>query len=78
MPRRVMQGVVSSKSGDKTIVVNVERRMMHPLYKKIIRRSKRYHVHDEENRCKPGDMVRIEECRPMSKLKRWTVVADGA
>jgi small subunit ribosomal protein S17 len=52
--------------------------MMHPLYKKIIRRSKRYHVHDEENRCKPGDMVRIEECRPMSKLKRWTVVADGA
>ena len=78
MPRRVMQGVVRSKSGDKTIVVSVERRMMHPLYKKIIRRSKRYHVHDEDNRFNPGDAVRIEECRPLSKLKRWTVVPDGA
>ncbi len=78
MPRRVMQGVVTNKSGDKTIVVKVERRMMHPLYKKIIRRSKRYHVHDEQNRHGPGDAVRIEECRPMSKMKRWTVVADEA
>ncbi len=78
MPRRMMQGVVTSKSGDKTLVVNVERRVMHPLYKKIIRRSKRYHVHDEGNQHKPGDKVRIEECRPLSKLKRWTIVADGA
>ncbi len=78
MPRRVMQGVVTSKSGDKTVVVNVERRVLHPLYKKIIRRSKRYHAHDEQNAHKPGDTVRIEECRPMSKLKRWTVVSDGA
>ena len=77
MPRRVMQGVVTRKSGDKTLVVNVERRVMHPLYKKIIRRSKRYHVHDEGNQYKAGDKVRIEECRPLSKLKRWTIVSDG-
>lgn len=78
MPRRVMQGVVTSKSGDKTVVVNVERLMMHPIYKKTIRRSKRYHAHDESNAIKVGDQVRIEECRPMSKLKRWTVVGDEA
>ena len=78
MPRRVMQGVVTSKSGDKTVVVNVERLMMHPIYKKTIRRSKRYHAHDETNTIAVGDKVRIEECRPMSKLKRWTIVADEA
>jgi small subunit ribosomal protein S17 len=78
MPRRVMQGVVTSKSGDKTVVVNVERLMMHPIYKKTIRRSKRYHAHDESNAIAVGDKVRIEECRPMSKLKRWTIVADEA
>ena len=78
MPRRVMQGVVTSKSGDKTVVVNVERLMRHPIYKKTIRRSKRYHAHDESNAIKVGDQVRIEECRPMSKLKRWTIVGDEA
>ncbi len=78
MPRRVMQGVVTSKSGDKTVVVNVERLMMHPIYKKTIRRSKRYHAHDESNAIAVGDKVRIEECRPMSKLKRWMIVADEA
>ncbi|MDA0220121.1 MAG: 30S ribosomal protein S17 [Proteobacteria bacterium] len=78
MPRRVMQGVVTSKSGDKTVVVNVERLMRHPIYKKTIRRSKRYHAHDETNAIAVGDKVRIEECRPMSKLKRWTIVADEA
>ena len=78
MPRRVMQGVVTSKSGDKTVVVNVERLMRHPIYKKTIRRSKRYHAHDETNAIAVGDKVRIEECRPMSKLKRWMIVADEA
>jgi len=78
MPRRVMQGVVTSKSGDKTVVVNVERLMRHPIYKKTIRRSKRYHAHDESNAIAVGDKVRIEECRPLSKLKRWTIVADAA
>ena len=63
MPRRVMQGVVTSKSGDKTIVVNVERLMKHPIYKKTIRRSKRYHAHDEGNSAQVGDKVRIQECR---------------
>jgi len=78
MPRRVMQGVVTSKSGEKTVVVNVERLMMHPIYKKTIRRSKRYHAHDESNAIEVGAKVRIEECRPLSKLKRWTVVTDEA
>jgi len=78
MPRRVMQGVVTSKSGDKTVVVNVERLMKHPLYQKTIRRSKRYHAHDEGNAVKVGDMVRIQECRPLSKLKNWIIVGDEA
>jgi len=78
MPRRTMQGVVTRKSGDKTVVVNVERLMKHPLYKKTIRRSKRYHAHDEGNAAAVGDMVRIQECRPISKLKRWMVVGDDA
>ncbi len=74
MPRRTMQGVVTGKSGDKTVVVRVDRLMKHPLYKKTIRRSKRYHVHDETNEVQVGDKVRIGESRPLSKLKRWTVV----
>jgi small subunit ribosomal protein S17 len=78
MPRRVMQGVVTSKSGDKTVVVNVERLMKHPIYKKTIRRSKRYHAHDEGNSVAVGDKVRIQECRPLSKLKSWIVVGDEA
>lgn len=77
MPRRVLQGVVVSDSGEKTIVVRVERRVMHPLYKKTIRRSKRYHAHDEANQFKVGDTVRIRECRPISRLKRWEVVLEG-
>ncbi|MBL8658157.1 MAG: 30S ribosomal protein S17 [Rhodospirillales bacterium] len=77
MPRRVLQGVVVSDSGEKTIVVRVERRVMHPLYKKTIRRSKRYHAHDQENQYKVGDTVRIRECRPISRLKRWEVVLEG-
>ena len=78
MPKRVMQGVVVSDNMDKTIVVNVERKFKHPLYKKYIRRSKKYHAHDEDNSCKTGDKVAIRECRPLSKLKRWEVIgADG-
>lgn len=78
MPKRVMQGTVVSDKGDKTIVVLVERRIEHPVMKKIVRKSKKFMAHDEENRCRPGDKVRIEECRPISKRKRWTVVADDA
>ena len=74
MPRRTMQGVVTGRSGDKTVVVRVDRLMKHPLYRKTIRRSKRYHVHDETNEVQVGDKVRIGESRPLSKLKRWTVL----
>ena len=76
MPRRVMQGVVVSDKGDKTVVVRVERRYMHPVYKKVIRRSKKFHAHDPENSFKAGDIVRIRECAPISKLKRWVVLKD--
>ncbi len=74
MPKRVLSGTVVSDKGDKTIVVRVERRVKHPLYGKIIRLSKKYHAHDEGNAFKLGEQVRIEECRPMSKLKSWTVL----
>lgn len=74
MPKRVLQGVVVSDKNDKTIVVEVERRFTHPLLKKTVRRSKKYHAHDEENRFKIGDQVAIEEARPLSKNKRWVVV----
>ncbi|MDA1324142.1 MAG: 30S ribosomal protein S17 [Proteobacteria bacterium] len=77
MPKRVLQGVVVSDKADKTISVRVERRIKHPLYKKYIHRSKKYSAHDPDNRCKIGDEVRIQECRPISKLKRWEVLADG-
>jgi small subunit ribosomal protein S17 len=75
MPKRIMQGVVVSNKMDKSIVVNVERRTQHPLYKKFIRRSKKYVAHDENNTCKEGDVVQIQECRPISKRKSWEVVA---
>jgi small subunit ribosomal protein S17 len=78
MPKRILQGVVVSDAMDKTIVVRVERRVMHPVYKKFIRRSKKYSAHDETNSAKVGDVVRIEECRPISKNKCWTVIADDA
>jgi len=78
MPKRILQGVVVSDKMDKTVTVKVERKIMHPLYKKFIRRSKRYAAHDEGNACKTGDMVKIQECRPISKRKRWEVIAEGA
>ena len=77
MPSRVLQGVVVGDKADKTVTVLVERRLMHPVYKKFVRRSKRYHAHDEANQCKLGDVVRIRECRPISKTKNWEIVRDG-
>lgn len=78
MPKRVLQGTVVSDKNDKTVVVEVERRYTHPLLKKTVRRSKKYHAHDEANTFKVGDQVRIEESRPISKNKRWVVLAAGA
>ncbi len=78
MPKRVMQGIVVSNKMDKTVTVKVERRIMHPLYKKFIRRSKKYAAHDENNACKVGDTVSIRECRPISKRKTWEVLTEGA
>jgi small subunit ribosomal protein S17 len=74
MPKRILQGVVVSDKGDKTVIVRVERRIMHPVYKKFITLSKKYAAHDEHNAFKSGDQVRIEESRPISKRKRWIVV----
>ena len=76
MPKRVMQGVVVSDKNAKTVVVQVERRYTHPLFKKTVRRSKKFHAHDEENTFKVGDIVRIEESAPISKNKRWVVLRD--
>lgn len=76
MPKRILQGVVVSDATNKTVVVKVERRFTHPLLKKTVRRSKKYHAHDENNGFKVGDVVRIEETKPISKLKRWVVLMD--
>ena len=76
MPKRILQGTVVSDKTDKTIVVKVERRLIDPVMKKTVRKSKRYHAHDETNQYKNGDIVRIRECRPVSKLKSWEVIAD--
>ncbi|MBX3503006.1 MAG: 30S ribosomal protein S17 [Alphaproteobacteria bacterium] len=77
MPKRILEGVVVSDKMDKTVVVEVERRVQHPVYKKFIRRSKRYHAHDESNTVKTGTTVRIIESRPLSKTKRWVVITEG-
>jgi small subunit ribosomal protein S17 len=74
MPKRVLQGVVVSSKNNKTIVVEVERRYTHPLFKKTVRRTKKYHAHDEANTFKEGDRVEIQESAPISKLKRWVAV----
>ena len=74
MPKRILVGTVVSDKTDKTVTVLVERKVKHPLYGKIIRRSKKYHAHDEGNEFKPGDTVRIEETRPISKTKTWRVL----
>jgi small subunit ribosomal protein S17 len=77
MPKRVLTGTVVSDKTDKTVVVRVERRVKHPLYGKIIKRSKKYHAHDEGNAFKEGQIVRIEETRPISKLKTWRVLGTA-
>ena len=77
MPKHILQGVVVSDKMDKTVVVKVERRVMHPIYKKFIRRSKKYAAHDELNQFKVGDIVRIRECRPLAKSKTWEVLVDA-
>ncbi|MAK63930.1 MAG: 30S ribosomal protein S17 [Maricaulis sp.] len=78
MPKRILQGVVVSDKGAKTVVVRVERTFLHPLLRKTVRRTKRYHAHDEANTFKVGDTVQIQECAPKSKLKRWEVVPAQA
>lgn len=77
MPKRILQGVVVSDKMDKSVVVRVERRVMHPVYKKYIKRSKKYTAHDENNLCKVGDIVQIIESRPLSKTKSWVVVSES-
>ena len=77
MPKRVLQGVVVSDKMDKSVVVRVERRVMHPVYKKYIKRSAKYTAHDEHNACKVGDIVQIMESRPLSKTKSWVVVSEN-
>ena len=78
MPKRILQGVVISDKQEKTLVVKVERRFTHPLLKKTVRKSKNYHAHAETKSHKVGDTVSIEECRPISKLKRWRVIEETA
>jgi small subunit ribosomal protein S17 len=74
MPKRILQGTVTSDKNDQTVTVLVERRVTHPVLKKTIRKSKKYRAHDPKNEFKTGDIVRIQECAPISKTKRWEVV----
>ena len=78
MPKRILQGVVVSDKQDKTVVVSVERQVMHPVYKKFVKTSKKFAAHDENNQFKVGDIVKIDESRPYSKTKTWTVISDNA
>lgn len=78
MPKRILQGVVTSDKNEQTITVLVERRFTHPILKKTVRRSKKYRAHDEANAFKVGDTVRIQECAPKSRTKRWEVIAASA
>ncbi|MFN3147904.1 MAG: 30S ribosomal protein S17 [Paracoccaceae bacterium] len=77
MPKRILQGTVTSDKNDQTITVLVERRFKHPVLQKTIRKSKKYRAHDPQNAFKTGDTVRIQECAPISKTKRWEVVSQG-
>ena len=76
MPKRILQGKVTSDQNEQTVTVLVERRFKHPVLQKTVRKSKKYRAHDPENTCKVGDVVRIQECAPISKTKRWEVVAQ--
>jgi small subunit ribosomal protein S17 len=77
MPKRILQGTVTGDQNNQTITVSVERRFKHPLLQKTVRKSKKYRAHDANNQFKVGDSVRIEECAPISKTKRWTVVLEA-
>lgn len=76
MPKRILQGVVTSNQNAQTVTVQVERRFKHPLLQKTVRKSKKYRAHDENNAFNVGDVVRIQECAPKSKTKRWEVIAN--
>jgi len=78
MPKRILEGVVVSDKGNKTVVVRVDRTLLHPVMKKPVRRSKKYHAHDEANVYKVGDTARIVECAPRSKLKTWEVISPAS
>ena len=78
MPKRILQGLVVSDKGAKTVVVSVERTFKHPVLQKTLKRSKRFHAHDEKDSFKVGDLVQIQECSPKSKLKRWEVIGLGS
>lgn len=78
MPKRILQGVVVSDKAAKTVVVSVQRIYTHPVLQKTVRRSKTFHAHDEAGQYKTGDLVRIQECAPKSKLKRWEVIGAGS
>ncbi len=78
MPKRILEGTVVSDKGDKTVVVKVERTFLHPVMKKIVRRSKKYHAHDEGNAYKTGEAIRIVECAPKSKLKTWEALPKAS
>jgi small subunit ribosomal protein S17 len=78
MPKRILEGTVVSDKGDKTVVVKVERTFLHPVMKKIVRRSKKYHAHDEGNAYKAGEAIRIVECAPKSKLKTWEALPKAS
>ena len=78
MPKRILQGVVVSNANEKTAVVRIERRVAHPMYGKVVRLTKKYHAHDEDNACEVGEVVRIEECAPISRKKRWRVIGSEA
>ncbi len=77
MPKRILQGTVVSDKNDKTVVVRIERRFTHPVMKKTVRRTKRYKAHDESNACKVGDIVFIQELKPISKDKSWVVITEA-
>lgn len=78
MPKRILQGKVVSDKGDKTVTVLVERKYLHPIYKKTIRSSKKYRAHDEANTFKVGDVVQIQESKPISKTKKWIAIAKAS
>ena len=77
MPKRILSGTVVSDKNEQTVTVQVERRYTHPMMKKTVRSTKKYRAHDEQNACKTGDLVRIQECAPRSKSKRWEVVTQA-